>query len=262
MNETAPGASGRAASLRNLILLGATSTGLLLGLFAVGRWRGAPPAAADYPRDTVSRDDQDDQDDRTVARPTAGAPLPARPPKLIAAQTADRTRTSNEAFHAQGRGPGSRKPSDFHKEESRDPVWAGAMEKRLDERFAATKLQELGIAGLKIDSTDCRTSSCRLEVSWTMEDLQALEKPGGEHLDPLSLLTWSTGPLAATEYRTKLVPGDLRVPGAWNVRRRPDGRFSTTTVVLFGDDDIDPNRYHERTAQRRQARVDNPILPR
>jgi hypothetical protein len=253
-NKTAIGGPGRVVSLRNLILAGAAFTGLLVAVLAAGRWRNAAPGAPNHPSGTVR------QQSGPALIPPARAATQTQPPRFVAGT--EPARTANEAFLAQARGPGFQNPAEFYKKESRDPVWAGAMEARLGERFAAEKLKDLGIAGLKVDSTDCRTSTCQIEVSWTLEDLAALEKPGGEYLDPLSLLTWSTGPLAATEYRTKLVPGEMRVPGAWNVRRRSDGRFSTTTVVLFGDDDIDPSRYQERTALRRQARVHNPLLPR
>src|SRR4051794_32678038 len=62
-----------------------------------------------------------------------------------------------------GRSPPSL--AKLHAAEPRDPVWAAAMEtelrKRLNDDFKA-----LGIDTVNLDELDCRTSSCKLIVSW------------------------------------------------------------------------------------------------
>jgi hypothetical protein len=132
------------------------------------------------------------------------------------------------------------------------------MEEQISSRFDAKVLQSLHIPGLKVESLDCRKSSCRLEVSWGLEDLLAAHNaPNGKGADPLVLLGRSLGPLAFLQNRLRPRPGDLVVPGEWNVVRRMDGRFYTISILLFGDSDIDPDTY--RTAVASYGRATLPI---
>ena len=61
--------------------------------------------------------------------------------------------------------------------------------------------------------------------------------------DPLGLLTLNDGPLGAVTERLEPNDGDLVVPGGYNVRKRPDGRYTATEVIVFGKDEIDPASY-------------------
>jgi hypothetical protein len=154
------------------------------------------------------------------------------------------------ARQAQHQGFGYRKRArEFFVEETRDEAWAGQMEGILRARFDEKTLRSLNIPSLRVDELECRTSSCRLEVSWDDRDDAVAQKQGERvRMDPLSLVTSSIGPLAAIESRDNLVPGDVVVPGAWAVRRRDDGRLAVRDTILFSENDIDPDSYRSWVA--------------
>jgi hypothetical protein len=138
-----------------------------------------------------------------------------------------------------------RTAADFFRQETRDEVWANQMEGILRARFDEKKLRELNIPSLRVDQLECRTSTCRLEVSWDQRDQVTTAKLSERvEIDPLSLVTTSTGPLAAVEFRENPVPGEVVIPRAWAVRRREDGRLAVRDALLFGEKDIDPASYH------------------
>jgi hypothetical protein len=141
-----------------------------------------------------------------------------------------------------------RYPRDFFDNESRDEAWARAMEARITHRFAPEVLRPLGLPAMKLDSIECRATSCRIEVSWAEADAATAqaqpdtEKYGG---DPLTYLSLRTGWLASLASRVRPLFGENWVPGTYFVKRTQDdaGRFSTTTILLFGDEDVDPDAY-------------------
>jgi hypothetical protein len=150
-------------------------------------------------------------------------------------------------------------PLELYEQETRDPIWAPRMEQAIGERLSPRLLAEQGTPGLKFDKIECRSSSCRLEASWDLSDMQHVDGlPGSVRLDPLSWLTWSKGSLGTIEYRPFVKDKELLVPGAWRVWRRPDGRFATTKVVLFDESEGDPSGYAAAVEDRRARRMPKP----
>jgi hypothetical protein len=130
-------------------------------------------------------------------------------------------------YVAQRKLPNSKFPKAYYVAEARNAKWAGDMEGQIQARFDPEVLQKLRVPGLRVEKVNCRTSSCRLEVSWSLDDLTAAHDRPGQPADPLVLLTSTTGPLAALQSRLVPRPGDMVVPFEWNVVRRLDGRFYT-----------------------------------
>jgi hypothetical protein len=150
------------------------------------------------------------------------------------------------AYIAQRESASPRHAAEFFKAETRDPVWAEAMEARLRQRFDPTILATLQVPSLRLDEIECRRTSCRIDVSWNEADLQTTtQHPDVERFgrDPLSYLAFKTGQLAQLSSRPRPPFGAKIVPGTYFVTIGPDGRYATTTILLFGEKDIDPNLY-------------------
>jgi hypothetical protein len=147
-------------------------------------------------------------------------------------------------FLAQMNHPHPKLPAAFYSSEARREEWAVPMESRLQERFSSEKTREIGLPTMHLDAVDCRASSCKVEFSWGPADLPAATKSpdaarfGG---DPLGYMTFLTGPLGGLTHRIPPQFGDVVVPDSYEVRPRPDGRFAATEVILFGQDEIDPD---------------------
>jgi hypothetical protein len=139
-----------------------------------------------------------------------------------------------------------RYPRDFFENESRDEAWAGAMEGRVRDRFSPDVLSGVGLSAMKLDAIECRSTSCRIEVSWAAADAATAQaQPDAESYrgDPLAYLTHRTGWLASLASRVRPAFGETWVPGTYFIKRTDDGRFTTTTILLFGDEEVDPDAY-------------------
>jgi hypothetical protein len=150
------------------------------------------------------------------------------------------------AYKAQRESANPRHALEFFKAEKRNPAWADAMDQQLKARFSPDILALLSIPSLRLDEVECRSSSCRIEVSWSDADLEATKnQPEVEQSgpDPLAYLAVKTGQLAQLSSRPRPSFGTEIVPGTHFVRRTSDGRYATTSVLLFGEQDIDPDLY-------------------
>ena len=128
--------------------------------------------------------------------------------------------------------------------EGRHSDWAGAMEAVLRQRFSRTVLDGAGLGEMSLDSVDCRTSICRVDVEYpadlaaTFPSRENRREVGfdGRTLvfgadGPVERLLLQSGPLAST---TGIVPG-----------RRPKeaGRGTPGLILIFSGEEIDPNEY-------------------
>jgi hypothetical protein len=158
-------------------------------------------------------------------------------------------------YRAQRDSPNPRRAIEFLQAESRDAEWAEAMEKKLEGRFTKEVLALLGLPSLSLDRLECRSTSCLIDVSWTQADVDVakIQPDAGKYgSDPLGYLSVRTGQLAKLASRVRPTNGEQVLPGTYFVRLRPDGRFVATTVLLFGDEDIDPEAYSEAVERSRQ----------
>lgn len=197
-----------------------------------------------------------------LSKPQIGeAPAPAKPPKFLPKLPKYQT-AAFDSFASNSVGKNARLPDSLYRAEKRSLVWAGAMETTIGRRFDSLIRDRMKLPGLKADTIDCRTSSCRLEVSWDQADaIQAFERSAGtgENLDPLSLVNMEFGPLASIEYREPVPTGAVKVPLGWDTYRSEDGRFRTSVVLLMGPGEIDPGDYSsflQQVAANRQRRID------
>ena len=141
---------------------------------------------------------------------------------------------------------GTHKPfmESTHTGEGRSSDWATAMEAILRQRFSGAVLDGAGLGQMALESVDCRTSICRVDVTYPA-DLEA-RVPADEdrsNLDflgrtsvvgtdgPIERLLLQTGPLAHT---LGLVPGR---------RRGEAGLVTRGLVLIFSRQEIDPSRY-------------------
>jgi hypothetical protein len=76
------------------------------------------------------------------------------------------------AFMAQVRAPHARTPDSYYEAERRNADWAKPMEERITLRFAPEKLKPIGLVGMALDGVECRSSSCKLDISWSEADLK------------------------------------------------------------------------------------------
>jgi hypothetical protein len=174
-------------------------------------------------------------------------------PLSSAAEQSATTGTAYEKYGANKRGP--KRPADYHAEEARDDAWATSMESHIRRRFGPEIVGQYGLNGLRADAIDCRTSSCRIEVSWTTDDVDSVQsKPGGSQRDPLSWFVLQDGPLGTIESRARLKPGDVMAAGGWRVKQRPDARFATSYVVLFAKELRDPGQQAAHLAKYKAGR--------
>jgi hypothetical protein len=118
----------------------------------------------------------------------------------------------------------------FHGAETRHPEWAPAMEALVRARFGASAVARASLPGLQIESIDCRSSSCRLLISYPRE----LEN-GGRGV--LQRFVRASGRLAATT----MILGERRDDVS-------DWR-SLDVLIVFSPEEIDPNRYKTRMSQ-------------
>jgi hypothetical protein len=86
-------------------------------------------------------------------------------------------------------------------------------------------------------------------VSWSQADADFVAKrPGSAEMiggNPLAFLTAATGPLAESVGRVEIRPGEIEEPHLWRVKRLDDGRYATTEILFFGQEDVDPDGYSD-----------------
>jgi hypothetical protein len=146
-------------------------------------------------------------------------------------------------------------PIKLYEDEARDPIWAPAMEASVRQNLSES-VKALGLPSTKISALDCRSSSCKVQLSFTKADLAMAEKEGAIH--PTELLFMHGGHFASQETDV-LVDHGPTMPGPdESVAVLPDGTFEKTSVLSFGEEDIDPARYRAWRAgnlQRMQKRA-------
>jgi hypothetical protein len=150
------------------------------------------------------------------------------------------------------RATGGRIPStpELFEGEARDPVWAPAMERALGNRMQRARelLTSAGFEGTRIKTSECRTSSCRLEFEYTDRDEAKGRENGTLKADerPYGYLVRETGPWATLSSDLKPEPIEV-VDGVT--------RFRKTVYVVFGEQESNPDRYATwvAEAQRQQA---------
>jgi hypothetical protein len=143
-----------------------------------------------------------------------------------------------------GRVPGS---AELFDGETRDLVWAPAMERSLSERFRQNQdvLVAGGLKSATIQAPECRTSTCRFEIHYTDQEL-ALAREAGvftAKLAPSGYLFQNTGPFARSwsDYQTE--PIEV-VDGVTRMRQ--------IIHVVFGEQDSDPGSYAAWVAEARK----------
>lgn len=137
-------------------------------------------------------------------------------------------------------------PEVLHLEETRDESWAAPMERELKNRFSAETLERIGLANLRLERVDCRRSSCQVDVSWTGAEQNRPKVTVGTAtvpFDPLSHLKHMTGRLGGIVQRIPPAPGERVISGSYMVKHDEDGRYRTSEVILFEQNDIDPDTY-------------------
>ena len=70
----------------------------------------------------------------------------------------------------------------------------------------------------------------------------------------VGLVTVKTGPLGAITYRVPLATGEIVDPKAWNVKIDEGGRYHTTVITAFNEDQIDPSKYLAAIADEKKRR--------
>jgi hypothetical protein len=170
-----------------------------------------------------------------------------RPPRFSAAPAPKFSVREPAIMTVQRQRELGRSPPSFaklHAAEPRDPVWAAAMETELRKRLK-DDFKGLGIESVNVDELDCRTSSCKLIVSWDRSAQAIAEARLANNDDQvknvLVLLQYATGPLGSfsQEVSPPGPPKPLWAPGVV----LPDGRISTGAVILFGEANMDPESY-------------------
>jgi hypothetical protein len=159
------------------------------------------------------------------------APAPEQPVPLHA-----------QAIHLKdrARAEGSRVPpsAELFDGDQRDPGWAPAMERALQERLrqAQETLANVGLSGVRLKAPDCRTSTCRLELEYTSADLATAGASGnlvpGE--EPFGFLMRQTGPFSSSSSDLRAEPTKV-VDGVTHYRQ--------LLYLLFGEQESDPERY-------------------
>jgi hypothetical protein len=134
----------------------------------------------------------------------------------------------------------------LYEEEPRHPWWAGAMENAVKDRFADSKLRELGLETLKVDELECRTNTCKITVSWEQQAQDAAGRyfPDAHERNPLEMFAAEAGPLGTLGGPLSSTVG-RPVPGGYGARLRPDGRSFVTHLFAFDEEGIDPGTYPE-----------------
>jgi hypothetical protein len=224
-----------------------------LGVTGVAVWliqkRPPNPARADMEAAPPNLNDAD-----THGRRTAQARGPV--PRL---HTDPATVLPEPSAHAafidhtsRNRKPGERPLTleSVHAGEARHPWWADAMEQTVAARFTPEKMHALGLDSLRVDDLDCRSSSCRIIVSWDQaaQDVARQRLPNVTEKNPLELVEVETGPLGSLGAP---VPSSLgtSLPGGYGARIREDGRMFVRYVFLFDHHSIDPTRYADWVRQ-------------
>jgi hypothetical protein len=141
-------------------------------------------------------------------------------------------------------------PTIYFDAEKRNPIWANAMEDVLKRRFEKTG-DTLDMAGFRAETIECRESTCRIAFVFNKDDVTRARERGA--VDPLDLARQATGPFSFFSY-------EVRAGGEWasvldgRTIVRDDGSYSKTMILLFGEPDIDPTKYHEFVASKRRTR--------
>jgi hypothetical protein len=231
---------------RQWMFTGAALTLLGLGIWIWSSRTGPDGAAATADRGQLAAAESPAH--VTGAAGTAGAKARIAPPRFVTSEgrTPPKYKTVADTWMAQNKGPSIRQHIDFYEEQTRVEPWATAMQKAVSARFSPDVLRGLGLTTMALDQIDCRQSACRLDISWAEADLEAAKRTRPDEKywpDPGAHLTLSTGPLASVEGRVRPGIGEVVVPNTWHVRKREDGRYAVTTVLLFGQQDVDPLDY-------------------
>jgi hypothetical protein len=115
------------------------------------------------------------------------------------------------------------------------------MESRLTEDLRR-QIEELKLPSTAIRDIECRSSSCRVEYTFTKADLDRGAEEGAVH--PVELLYMKGGHVGSLETDVELPPGSkmLRGPDT-SIEELPDGSYRKAVVYTFSNDEMDPNRY-------------------
>jgi hypothetical protein len=139
---------------------------------------------------------------------------------------------------------GTRVPRTHHlfEAEGRDPVWAPAMEQALVDRFhrAEQLLASAGIDGV-VAKSECRTSTCRLQVEYPADALEKAKSLGTRHSDPYGFVVKTTGPIAGSS--SDELPEPIAVVDGVTMYRK-------IIFMAFGEEDSDPRNYAAWAAEK------------
>jgi hypothetical protein len=147
------------------------------------------------------------------------------------------------------RASGGRVPTsaELHDAETRDPVWAPAMEQTLSDRFHQDRkiLAEAGLRSAKILAPQCRTSSCRFEIHYPEPELAQARQAGAFSAKdvPTGFLFQHTGPFARSWSDARHEPMEVVDGVTW---------FRQVVYVAFGEAESDPASYAAWVAQARR----------
>jgi uncharacterized protein YkuJ len=144
----------------------------------------------------------------------------------------------------------TRSLEEIFESEAADPGWRQQMEALLSRRFDPEYLKSAGVSQMKLERTECRASTCRLEIAYPLQLARESDPDPREQLGPINRLQRTTGDLSSIGNPTRIE------------RFERDGEvwIRLGLVVAFQEKDIDPEEYPRwqlRTLQRRQAGVRN-----
>jgi hypothetical protein len=135
--------------------------------------------------------------------------------------------------------------------EARDPVWAPAMERALDDHLLRARevVAKAGLKETRIHAPECRTSTCRVELDYTDRDVASARKAGTLGADelPYGLIVDETGFLA--QLTSDLRPEPIEVV---------DGvtRFKKVVYLVLGAEESDPGSYAAWVAKAQRERAE------
>jgi hypothetical protein len=181
----------------------------------------------------------------TTKAETARAATVKRPPPRILRPTGVYEPSAYKAITEEGADP----IATFDRE-PRNPRWAPAMEAEIRSDLARN------VALLKLPSTalhdiECHGSSCRIQIDFRAEDLEQCQNKGAVH--PTELLFMSGGHFATVETDVKVRHGRVMNGPDDSIAVLPDGSFRKTTVLTFGEVEIDPAQYGAWREESRRA---------
>ena len=166
--------------------------------------------------------------DRTVGALPGGKRQTSTPPSLI-------TKKRPSGIAALEANPD---PNVIWNEEKRDPIWAPKMEMQLGSRFEELRAK-FDFKNTKI-KTECRESTCYLSFDFDKDDLIRAQDLGGTN--PQMVMVQETGVWAEVMYEIPVKGKPVALPDIY-VGVEGDGRFSKNMVLLFGEEEIDPDNY-------------------